>query len=68
MSKLAQRATPARSRKRRWWQTGESAPGRAFDCPLCRKPLKGGGNGALASHFRAAHPIADWTHHRRNAP
>ena len=60
-------STPVwRSSKRlRWWQTGSTVV-RGFACPICRQPLKGGGNGALASHFRSKHPGTDWTVHRRN--
>jgi hypothetical protein len=53
--------------KQRWWQTGKATAGRWFHCPICRAQLRGGGNGALASHFRAKHPAADWTVHRRSA-
>ncbi len=49
--------------KPRWWV---GRVGKGFACPMCRKQLKGGGNGALASHMKAAHPIADWTNFRRN--
>jgi hypothetical protein len=60
-------ATPvSASRRRRWWQVSDKPAGKGFGCPICSTPLRGGGNGALASHFRSKHPGADWTAHRRN--
>ena len=53
--------------KRRWWQVEQPKAGRAFACPICRHELRGGGNGALAAHFRSRHPHADWMAHRRTA-
>lgn len=54
-------------KRRRWWQVENTNVGRGFNCPICTHRLRGGGNGALASHFRSAHPGADWRVHRRAA-
>ena len=64
---MKQSPLPRNAHKRRWWQVDDRADvGRGFSCPICSQRLRGGGNGALASHFRAKHPGADWTVHRRN--
>lgn len=60
-----QEHAPQACARRRWWQVGRPI-GRCFNCPICRQQINGGGNGALASHFRAKHPDADWKQHRRN--